>query len=342
LLGHVVKEAAMSRRIRLLSLVAVILGSWGLPDPAPAQSAIAGVVRDSSGGVLPGVTVEASSPALIEKARTATTNEAGQYRIVDLRPGTYRVAFSLSGFATIARDGILLEAQFTAPVNVEMRVGGLEETITVTGASPVVDVQSSSRRDVVSQQLLESLPTARQFAYMANTVPSVSTGGFDVGGSSSMWHGGGLTAHGSGSADSRTLVDGMVADAMFPSGQCACIYDNEMQTQEIAVSVSGGAAENQLSGVLVNRIPRSGGNTFSGDQLFTYSNSALQSSNINDRLRARGITDPCADPAVRGAGALAAAVSPRRHPGTRLRSSRRSPERRRHEAHARHAGRTRL
>jgi hypothetical protein len=250
------------------------------------------VVRDSSGAVLPGVTVEASSPALIEKVRTATTNEAGQYRIVDLRPGTYRVTFSLSGFATSVRDGILLEAQFTAPVNADLRVGGLEETITVTGASPVVDVQSSSRRDVVSQQLLESLPTARQFAYMANTVPSVNTGGFDVGGSSSMWHGGGLTAHGSGNADSRTLVDGMVADAMFPSGQCACIYDNEMQTQEIAVSVSGGAAENQLSGVLVNRIPRSGGNTFGGDQLITFSNSALQSNNITDALRARGITDP--------------------------------------------------
>jgi len=282
----------MSRGMRILSLVAIVLGSWALPDLVHAQSAIAGIVRDSSGAVLPGVTVEASSPALIEKVRTATTNEAGQYRIVDLRPGTYQVTFALSGFATVVRDGILLEAQFTAPVNVDMRVGGLEERITVTGASPVVDVQSSSRRDVVSQQLLESLPTARQFAYMANTVPSVNTGGFDVGGSSSMWHGGGLTAHGSGNADSRTLVDGMVADAMFPSGQCACIYDNEMQTQEIAVSVSGGAAESQLSGVLVNRIPRSGGNTFSGDQLFTFSNSALQSNNITDELRARGITDP--------------------------------------------------
>ena len=282
----------MFRALRFLTLVAIIPGSWGFPAPAAAQSAIAGVVRDTSGAVLPGVTVEASSPALIEKMRTATTNESGQYRVVDLRPGTYRVTFTLPGFATVVRDGILLEAQFTAPVNAELRVGGLEETVTVTGASPVVDVQSSSRRDVVSQQLLESLPTGRQFAYMANTVPSVNTGGFDVGGSSSMWHGGGLTAHGSGNADSRTLVDGMVADAMFPSGQCACIYDNEMQTQEIAVSVSGGSAESQLSGVIVNRIPKSGGNTFNGDQLVTFSNSALQGNNITDALRARGITDP--------------------------------------------------
>jgi len=241
---------------------------------------------------LPGVTVEASSPALIEKARTAITNESGQYRIIDLRPGTYKVTFTLTGFASVVRDGILLEAQFTAPVNVDMRIGGLEETITVTGASPVVDVQSSTRRDVVSHELIDSLPTARQFMYMANTVPSVNTGGFDVGGSSSMWHDGGLTAHGSGNADSRTLVDGMVADAMFPSGQCACIYDNEMQTQEIAVSVSGGAAESQLSGVIVNRIPRSGGNIFSGEMLVTFSGNALQGNNINDELRARGVTDP--------------------------------------------------
>jgi len=282
----------MFRALRFLTLVVVVSLSWVLPTPAAAQSAIAGVVRDTSGAVLPGVTVEASSPALIEKSRTATTNESGQYRIVDLRPGSYRVTFTLPGFATVARDGILLEAQFTAPLNVELRLGALAETIVVTGASPVVDVQSSNRRDVVSQQLLESLPTGRQFAYMANTVPSVNTGGFDVGGSSSMWHGGGLTAHGSGTADSRTLVDGMVADAMFPSGQCACIYDNEMQTQEIAVSVSGGAAESQLSGVIVNRIPRSGGNVFSGDQLMTFSNSALQGNNITDALRARGITDP--------------------------------------------------
>ena len=282
----------MSRVIGVQTLMTVVLASWLLPSVATAQSAIAGVVRDSSGAVLPGVIVEAGSPALIEKVRSTATNASGQYRIVDLRPGTYRVTFTLPGFATVVRDGILLEAEFTAPVNAELRVGGLEETITVTGASPVVDVQSSSRRDVVSQQLLESLPTGRQFAYMANTVPSVNTGGFDVGGSSSMWHGGGLTAHGSGNGDSRTLVDGMVADAMFPSGQCACVYDNEMQTQEIAVSVSGGAAESQLSGVLVNRIPRSGGNSFSGDQLITFSNTSLQGNNTNDRLRARGVTDP--------------------------------------------------
>ena len=172
------------------------------------------------------------------------------------------MTFTLPGFSTVAREGIVLEANFVAPVNVEMKVGSVQETITVTGETPVVDVQSSSRREVLSQDLLEAIPTGRSFVLMANTVPAVTTGGFDVGGSSAMWTGGSLIAHGSQTRDSRTLIDGMVADAMFGGGQCSCIYDNEAQTQEMAVQVGGGNAENQTAGVLVNRIPRTGGNKF--------------------------------------------------------------------------------
>ena len=263
-----------------------------VPGVALAQSAIAGVVKDTTGAVLPGVTVEASSPALIEKAKTVVTNEAGQYRVVDLRPGTYTVTFTLNGFSTIVRDGIVLEANFTAPINVEMRVGAVAETVTVTGESPIVDVQTSQRREVVTQALLEAIPTGRSFQLMAGTVPSVSTGVFDVGGSSAMWTGGSLLTHGSLSGDSRTLIDGMVVDAMFGGGQCSCTYDNEAQTQEMAVQVSGGSAENQLSGVLVNRIPRTGGNRFSGDGVFLLANGSTQGVNLDDALRARGITTP--------------------------------------------------
>lgn len=274
---------------RRLALGFLVLGSWfALPSAALAQSAIAGVVRDSSGAVLPGVTVEASSPALIEKVKSATTNEAGQYRIVDLRPGVYTVAFRLSGFTSITREGIVLEANFTAPINIEMRVGALEESITVTGESPVVDVQTSSRREVVSQELIETLPTGRNFQLLAGTVPAVSTGVFDVGGSSAMWTGGSLMVHGSQTRDSRTLIDGMVADAMFAGGQCACLYDNEAQTQEMAVQVSGGSAENQTAGVLVNRIPKTGGNAFSGEFVGLFANSDLQGDN-SGAFRERGI-----------------------------------------------------
>ncbi|MEP7309071.1 MAG: carboxypeptidase regulatory-like domain-containing protein [Acidobacteriota bacterium] len=281
----------MSNHVRLVLVVLAI----ATPSAALAQSgqsAIAGVVRDATGGVVPGVTVEASSPALIEKSRSAVTNEAGQYRVVDLRPGVYTVTFTLSGFTTVVRNGIQLESNFVAPVNIEMTVAGVEQSITVTGNSPIVDVQSSQRREVVNSELLAALPTGRSYVTMAATVPAVTTGQFDVGGSTSMWQGGSLSVHGSLNVDSRTLIDGMIADAMFAGGQCACVYDNEAQTQEIAVQVSGGSAESQLSGVLVNRIPRTGGNKFSGEFMTNFANTSLWSQNTDADLAARGFTVP--------------------------------------------------
>jgi len=279
---------------QLLRLVFIMLAAM-LPGTLLAQqsgqSAIAGVVKDSTGGVLPGVTVEATSPALIEKSRSAVTNESGQYRVVDLRPGVYTVTFTLAGFTTVVRENVVLESNFVAPINIEMAVGNVEQSITVNAESPIVDVQTSQRREVVNSQMLESLPTGRNFVTMASTVPSV-LGVLDVGGSSTMWVGGSLTVHGSLNADSRTLIDGMVADAMFSGGQCSCVYDNEAQTQEIAVQVSGGSAENQLSGVLVNRIPRTGGNKFSGDLVTTFANTDLSSQNATPELFARGLTLP--------------------------------------------------
>ena len=128
--------------LKCLALVAVLL----LPATVFAQASLTGTVRDASGGVLPGVTVEASSPALIEKVRTAVTDGSGQYRIVDLRPGTYSLTFTLPGFSTVKRDGIELTGSQTLTIPVDMRVGGIEETITVTGESPVVDVQNARRR----------------------------------------------------------------------------------------------------------------------------------------------------------------------------------------------------
>src|SRR5918998_3482624 len=142
--------------VRLVHVLAVVL----LPTIAFAQASITGTVRDTSGAVLPGVTVEAASPALIEKVRSVVTDESGQYRIVDLRPGTYSVTFTLPGFSTFKRDGVELQGTFTASINAEMRVGGLEETITVTGESPIVDVQSVRRQTVVEGETLNELPVA--------------------------------------------------------------------------------------------------------------------------------------------------------------------------------------
>ena len=145
-------------RIALKSLALLIVL---LPATAFAQATLTGTVRDASGGLLPGVTVEASSPALIEKTRSAVTDGSGQYRIVDLRPGTYTLVFTLPGFSIVRRDNIELTGSQTITIPAEMRVGGIEETITVTGESPVVDVQSSRREIVLSEETIQSLPATR-------------------------------------------------------------------------------------------------------------------------------------------------------------------------------------
>ena len=137
----------MSIITRLLSLAALGLCTFGIWCPSAyaqgaVQASIAGVVRDTSGAVLPGVTIEASSPVLIEKSRTAVSDDTGRFRIIGLNPGAYTVTFTLSGFSTVKREAIELTGSLTATIDIEMRVGSLEETLTVIGESPIVDVQS--------------------------------------------------------------------------------------------------------------------------------------------------------------------------------------------------------
>ena len=138
---------------------------------AQSTGAIAGVVRDTTGGVLPGVTVEAASPALIEKVRTAVSDAQGNYKVADLRPGVYVVTFTLPGFATVKREGVELSAGFTANVSIELRVGSVEETVVVSGAAPVVDVQNVAQQRVISRTIIDSLPTNRTFQGLAVLIP---------------------------------------------------------------------------------------------------------------------------------------------------------------------------
>ena len=163
---------------------AVVVGCLLLSTPAWAQEAsgIAGVVKDTSGAVLPGVTVEAASPALIEKIRTTVTDGEGRYNIIDLRPGTYSVTFSLSGFRTVKRDGIEIPTGFTATVNGDLPVGALEETITVSGAAPLVDTQNVRKQIVASRELLDALPTSTKHVNTLVTLTPGFTGITDVGG----------------------------------------------------------------------------------------------------------------------------------------------------------------
>ena len=158
--------------------------------------------------MLPGVTVEAASPVLIEKVRSAISDGSGRYNIIDLRPGTYTVTFSLPGFANVVREGINLPTSFTATVDAEMRVGGLEETITVSGQTPLVDLQSATQQVVLSKELMEAVPTGRNLWGVGGTMNGVTLSSPDVGGTAggvavaagvdqagSLGGGGGLGGH---------------------------------------------------------------------------------------------------------------------------------------------------
>ena len=144
------------RRSGMIAALLVIL-VLAVPAIVRGQASIAGQVKDASGAVLPGVTVEAASSVLIEKVRSVVSDDTGQYRIVDLRPGTYTVTFTLPGFNTVKREGIALSAGFTATVDGELRVGSLEETITVSGASPLVDVQNTRQQTSVPRDVIDAL-----------------------------------------------------------------------------------------------------------------------------------------------------------------------------------------
>src|SRR3954469_10654834 len=186
----------------LLVAMAVLL----LPIGAFAQAAITGVVKDDSGGVLPGVTVEAASPVLIEKVRSVVSDDTGQYRIVNLNPGTYTVTFSLPGFSTVKREGIELTGTFVATVNGDLKVGALEETITVTGETPIVDVQSAKVQQTVSKDVLAAIPTSRTAGGIQALSPGMSTAG-DSGGLSGGSGGNVATIPGGRDNDSRKMAD---------------------------------------------------------------------------------------------------------------------------------------
>ena len=260
-----------------------------LPAAASAQSSIAGVVRDESGAVLPGATVEAASPALIEKVRAAVTDGQGVYRIVDLRPGPYTVTFTLPGFNTLRRDGIELRAEFTATVDAQLSVGALEETITVSGEAPLVDIRSSREQTQYEAETLESIPGTGRLTTLSSVIPAATLTRPDlrnVGGindrAQTMY-----SVH--GTPEAQPVVDGM-NHQMASLNQGVFIY-NSLTVQEVVVETSGIGADRDFGGMQMNMIGRDGGNTFSGTALFAFTGPDLESSNINDALLARGL-DP--------------------------------------------------
>jgi len=265
-----------------------------VPSLVYAQASLTGVVRDTSAGVLPGVTVEAASPALIEKVRTAVTDNGGQYRIENLRPGTYTVTFTLPGFAIVKREGITLTGSFTATVNADLRVGGLEETITVTGEAPIVDVQNTTKQRVMTHEVIDAIPTGRSDRNLAMLVPAVNVGGNtisqDVGGSADQQNAQ-MSVHGSRGGDQRITYNG-VSIGVAANGANSLIAPNMSAYQEVAVDTGAVNAELGQGGVRVNFIPKDGGNRFSGTTHVSFTSNALQGSNFTDDLKNAGLATP--------------------------------------------------
>jgi hypothetical protein len=259
-----------------------------LPDVVSAQAAssgIAGVVKDTSGAVMPGVTVEAASAALIERVRSVVTDGEGLFKIVDLRPGVYTVTFTLTGFNTVKRDGVDLPSGFTATVNAELRVGAVEETVTVSGAAPVVDVQSNKDQKVLSQEVLEALPAGRNPNAYTPLLPGV-VGQLGVLGV----FGGVFTVHGSAISSTSLAIDGFETNSMAANGAGFIYYVNMAYVQESSVTTSGESAELQKSGVRNNIVPKTGSNAFSGFLFLGGGNHNTQANNLTDSLKASGLT----------------------------------------------------
>jgi hypothetical protein len=272
---------------RLWSAI-VVLFTLLSPSMAAAQGALArgtltGTVRDASGAVLPGVTVEAASPALIEKARTAVTDSSGVYRIVNLDPGVYTLTFTLTGFSQVKRENVELIGSATLTIPVDMRVGNLQETVVVTGESPVVDVQSTRREAVIQGDVVSSLPGTRSMGSLITMIPGLETTGAALDPSPQLVF---MNARGGPSGEGRFNMNGMpVANAFAGGGGSSLVYDT-VNVDEIAFTVAGGMGETDVGGPVLNIVPRSGGNTFQGQAFINFSNDGLRGNNLTPELMA--------------------------------------------------------
>jgi hypothetical protein len=264
-----------------------------LPAAAFAQASITGVVKDPSGAVLPGVTVEASSDALIEKVRTAVTDGSGQYRIVELRAGTYALSFTLPGFSTVQRAGVELTGLMTAIVNVDMRVGAVEETITVTGESPIVDVQSVRRQTTIDGDVLGAIPTARGYSGVMLLIPAIQTQGNSP---SNIQATPGMvvfgTAGGRNGNEGRLQVDGLGVGAARNGGGVSGYNADIANAQEISFTVSGGLGEAEVSGPNLSVVPKTGGNQVRGSVYLAGVSSGMVGDNYTPELQAAGLGVP--------------------------------------------------
>ncbi len=277
---------------RLVSVLTAILLGILVPSVVYAQASIAGIVKDASGAVLPGVTVEAASPVLIEKVRAAVTDGSGQYRIVDLRPGTYTVTFSLTGFSSVKREGVELTGTFVATINADLKVGALEETITVVAESPIVDVQSVRRQTTLTNEMLTTVPNARSWFAVASlfqgvTIQAGTSSDIQVTPQMTVFGGAGGRAN-----EGRMQVDGLGTGAALNGGGVSTYVADISNAQEVVTTNSGGLGEAEVGGPALNIVPKSGGNTIKGQIYLSGVPSSFVSSNYTEELRLAGLATP--------------------------------------------------
>ncbi len=260
------------------------------PSLAHAQATLAGVVRDASEAVLPGVTVEVSSPVLIEKARTATTDGTGQYRLTQLPPGTYSMTVTLAGFTTVKREGVEVTGSGVIPINVAMRVGAVAETITVTGETPVVDTQSARRQSVLSNDTIAALPATRTYGALLSALPGLQVQGNGTAAVTPFMAM--FTANGGRANEGRMMIDGLPVAASFNGGGVSTFIYDTPNAEEMQVLVSGALGEAENGGPQVNLVPKSGGNTFKGTGFYSGAGKWSTGNNLNDTLISYGLLQP--------------------------------------------------
>ena len=271
--------------VRLVFFVAALVLA---PSVVLAQATLTGTIRDASGAVLPGVTVEASSPAIQGAVRTVVSDAAGIYRIIDLPPGLYTLTATLPGFTTVKRGDVQLGGSATLTIPIEMKVGSLEETIVVTSESPVVDLQNLKRETVLDAEVIQSVPGARTVGNLLNATPGLTVDNNGLNATPTMTF---FSARGGQTNEGRMTVNGLTVAAAFNGGGVSSYILDTVNTDEVSVSVSGGMGESDTGGPVMNLVPRAGGNTFRGQMFVNNAGDWSRGNNLDDELRAVGLKD---------------------------------------------------
>src|SRR6266850_4086234 len=277
--------------MKRLSAATILVGTLLLiPTAANAQAVLAGVVHDTSGAVLPGVTVEASSPVLIEKSRTAVTDGTGQYRLTQLPPGIYEVVYTLTGFSVVKRSGVEISGSGVIAINIDLKVGAVAETITVSGETPVVDTQSARHQSVLSNDTISTLPATRTYGALLAAVPGLQVQGNGTAAITPFMAM--FTANGGRANEGRMMIDGLPVAASFNGGGVSTFIYDTPNADELQVLVSGALGEAENGGPQVNLVPRAGGNTFKGTAFYSGAGKWSTGNNLNDTLIGYGLLQP--------------------------------------------------